>query len=71
MQDYKNRKFTLLEIMGVSAAFIMFMAIGMIMGGTAAGNDKVFYSGAALFSLGAVIAIYLLIKYGKKKEDDF
>ncbi|ACM92704.1 hypothetical protein NAMH_0662 [Nautilia profundicola AmH] len=71
MQDYKNRKFTLPEIMGVSAAFIMFMAIGMIMGGTAAGNDKVFYSGAALFSLGAVIAIYLLIKYGKKKEDDF
>jgi len=71
MQDYKDRKFTLPEIMGVSAAFIMFMAIGMIMGGTAAGNDKVFYSGAALFTLGAVIAVYLLIKYGKKKEDDF
>jgi len=71
MQDYKDRKFTLPELMGVSAAFIMFISIGMIMGGTAAGNDKVFYSGAALFTLGAVIAVYLLIKYGKKKEDDF
>ena len=71
MQDYKDRKFTLPEIAGVSAAFIMFIAIGMIMGGTAAGNDKVFYSGAALFSIGAVVAVYLLIKYGKKKEDDF
>jgi membrane protein DedA with SNARE-associated domain len=70
MQDYKGRKFTLPEIAGVSAAFIMFIAIGMIMGGTAAGNDKVFYLGAGLFSVGAVIAVYLLIKYGKK-EDDF
>jgi len=71
MKDYKDRKFTLPEIAGVSAAFIMFIAIGMIMGGTSVGNDKLFYSGAGLFSLGAVIAIYLLIKYGKKKEDDF
>jgi len=71
MQDYKDRKFTLPEIAGVSAAFIMFIAIGMIMGGTTAGNDKVFYSGAVLFSLGAVIAVYLLIKYGKKKDKDF
>ncbi|WP_456479303.1 hypothetical protein [Nautilia sp.] len=71
MQDYKDRKFTIPEIAGVSAAFIMFAAIGMIMGGTAAGNDKVFYSGAALFSIGAATAVYLLIKYGKKKEDDF
>ncbi len=67
MSDYKNRKFTLPEIMGVSAAFIMFAAVGMIMGGTASGNNGVFYTGAALFSLGAVIAVYLLIKYGKKR----
>jgi len=71
MNDYKDRKFTLPEIAGVSSAFIMFIAIGMIMGGTAAGNDRVFYSGAVLFSIGAVIAVYLLIKYGKKKEEDF
>jgi len=58
MQDYKDRKFTIPEIAGVSAAFIMFIAIGMIMGGTAAGNDKVFYSGAGLFSIGAVVAVY-------------
>jgi len=71
MQDYKDRKFTPAEIAGVSAAFIMFISIGMIMGGTAAGNDKVFYSGAALFSLGAAVAVYLLLKYGKKKDDNF
>jgi membrane protein DedA with SNARE-associated domain len=71
MQDYKDRKFTLPEIAGVSAAIFMFIAIGMIMGGTAAGNDKVFYSGAVLFSLGAIIAVYLLVKYGKNREDDF
>ncbi len=71
MQDYKDRKFTIPEIMGVSAAFIMFCAIGMIMGGTAAGNNAVFYSGAGLFTIGAGIALYLLIKYGKKKEEDF
>jgi len=69
MNDYKDRKFTLPEIAGVSAAFIMFIAIGMIMGGTAVGNDGVFYSGAVLFSIGAVIAVYLLIKYGKKEND--
>jgi len=69
MNDYKDRKFTKPELAGVSAAFIMFMSIGMIMGGTAAGNDKVFYAGAAFFSIGAVIAVYLLIKYGKKEED--
>ena len=69
MNDYKDRKFTLPEIAGVSAAFIMFIAIGMIMGGTAGGNDGVFYSGAVLFSIGAVVAVYLLIKYGKKEND--
>ena len=69
MQDYKDRKFTLPEIAGVSAAVIMFIAIGMIMGGTAAGNNSVFYVGAAIFSVGAIIAIYLLIKYGKKEND--
>ena len=71
MNDYKDRKFTVPELMGVSAAVIMFFSIGMIMGGTAAGNDKVFYSGAAFFTIGASIAVYLLIKYGKKKDEDF
>ena len=71
MQDYKDRKFTLPEIAGVSAAFIMFIGIGMIMGGTAVGNDKVFYTGDVFFVIGAIVAVYLLIKYGKKKEDNF
>jgi hypothetical protein len=57
--------------MGVSAAVIMFLSIGMIMGGTAAGNNKVFYSGAVFFTIGASIAVYLLLKYGKKKDEDF
>ncbi len=69
MQDYKNRKLTKSELAGVSAAFIMFIAIGMIMGGTAVGNDKVFYLGAFLFSIGAGVALYLLVKYGKKDKD--
>jgi len=69
MQDYENRKLTPAELAGVSAAFLMFIAIGMIMGGTAVGNDTVFYSGAGVFSIGAAIALYLLIKYGKKEED--
>ena len=69
MQDYKDRKFTIPELIGVSAAFIMFIAIGMIMSATASGNNKVFYSGVIFFSIGSIIAIYLLIKYGKKDED--
>jgi len=69
MQDYKDRKLTKSEIAGVSAAFIMFISIGMIMGGTSAGNDTVFYSGAALFTVGASIAVYLL--FAHKKEENF
>ena len=39
------------------------------MGGSAKGNDTIFYIGAFSFSIGAMIAIYLLVKYGKKDED--
>ena len=69
MNDYKDRKLTPQEFAGVSAALIMFFSIGMIMGGSAKGNDTIFYIGAFSFSIGAIIAIYLLVKYGKKDED--
>ena len=69
MKDYEDRKLTKSEIAGVTAAFLMFIAIGMIMGGTSAGNDTVFYTGAGVFSVGAAIALYLLFVH--KKEEDF
>ena len=69
MQDYENRKLTKPELAGVIAALIMFFSIGMIMGGSATGNDNLVLFGGGTFSIGAAIAIYLLIKYGKKDED--
>ncbi len=71
MKDYENRKLTKSEIAGVSAAIIMFLSIGMIMGGSAAGNDNLFFAGAGFFSLGAVIALYLLFKHKPKDVEDF
>jgi len=70
MQDYQNRKLTKGEKLGVSAAVIMFFSIGMIMGGTSAGNDKLVLIGGFIFSLGSAIALYLLFKY-KPKDEDF
>ena len=69
MQDYENRQLTKTELAGVIAAFLMFFATGMIMGGSSVGNNKVFYTGAVLFTLGAAIAVYLLFFHGKKEED--
>jgi len=70
MEDYKNRKLTPAEKAGVSAALLMFFGIGMIMGGSAAGNDGVFWGGTAVFAIGSAIALYLLFKY-KPKDEDF
>jgi hypothetical protein len=70
MQDYKDRKLTTGEKLGVSAAIIMFLSIGMIMGGSAAGNDRLVLIGGGIFSIGAVIALYLLFKH-KPKDEDF
>jgi len=70
MQDYKDRKLTKAEMVGVTAALLMFFGIGMIMGGSAAGNNGVFWGGVGVFSIGSAIALYLLFKY-KPKEDDF
>ena len=70
MEEYKDRKLTPAEKAGVSAAILMFFGIGMIMGGSASGNDTLFFSGVGIFSIGSGIALYLLIKY-KKEEDDF
>ena len=70
MEDYKNRKLTPAEKAGVSAAILMFFGVGMIMGGSASGNDALFFSGVGIFSIGSGIALYLLFKY-KKDENDF
>ena len=70
MQDYENRKLTSAEKAGVSAAILMFFGIGMIMGGSAAGNNPLFWSGTGIFAFGSAIALYLLFKY-KPKDEDF
>jgi hypothetical protein len=64
-----DRKLTLKEKLGVFAAIIMFLSIGMIMGGSSAGNMKLVYAGGGVFTLGALIAIWLLID-SKKDEDE-
>ena len=71
MQDYKDRKLTPAEKAGVTAAVLMFFGIGMIMGGSTAGNDFLFYSGVGVFSIGSAIALYLLFKYKPKEDNDF
>jgi len=66
-----DRKLTLKEKLGVTAAIMMFFAIGMMMGGGKAGNMPLTYSGAGLFTIGAVIAVWLIIDSNKnEKEDD-
>ncbi len=68
-----ERKLTFKEKMGVLAAIIMFLSIGMIMGGNAAGNVGLSYAGGGFFALGAVIAIWLLTTHKAKDEisDDY
>ena len=68
MKDYKDRKLTKAEITGVSAALLMFFGVGMIMGGSAAGDMPLFWSGVGLFAIGAAIALYLLFKYRPTEE---
>ena len=68
--DYKDRKLTPAEKAGVSAAVLMFFGIGMIMGGSSSGNMKLFWSGVGVFSIGSMIALYLLFKH-KPKDKDF
>ena len=70
MEDYKNRKLTKSEKAGVSAAILMFFGIGMIMGGSSSGNMKLFWSGVGIFSIGSIIALYLLFKH-KPKDENF
>ncbi|MEO1924185.1 MAG: hypothetical protein ABGX25_06725 [Nautiliaceae bacterium] len=71
MEDYKNRKLTKPELAGVIAALLMFFGVGMIMGGSASGNDTLFFAGVGLFSAGSAIALYLLFKYKPKEDNDF
>jgi len=71
MQDYKDRKLTPAELAGVIAAVLMFFGIGMIMGGSASGNNTLFFSGVGVFSIGSAIALYLLFKYKPKDDGDY
>ena len=66
-----DRKLTLKEKLGVAAAIMMFFAIGMMMGGGKAGNMPLSYSGAALFAIGAIIAVWLIITSKEKDDEEF
>jgi len=65
----EERKLTFREKLGVLSAIIMFLSIGMIMGGNGAGNMPLLYSGAAVFSIGAGIAIWLIMNSEDKEEE--
>jgi len=67
----EERKLTPAEKAGVSAAILMFFGVGMIMGGSASGNMKLFWSGVGVFSIGSGIALYLLFKYKPEDKQDF
>jgi len=67
----EERKLTLKEKLGVFAAIIMFLSIGMMMGGGKAGNLPLQYSGAGLFTLGAIIGVWLLVTAPEKDDEDF
>ena len=64
-----QRKLTIKEKAGILSAILMFFSIGMIMGGNSAGNMTLLYSGAGLFSIGAIIAIWLIINSEEKEEE--
>jgi len=67
----EERKLTLKEKLGVFAAIIMFLSVGMMMGGGKAGNLPLQYSGAGLFTLGAIIGVWLLVTAPEKDDEDF
>jgi len=71
MKNYEDRKLTPSEKAGVSAAVLMFFGVGMIMGGSSSGNMKLFWSGVGIFSIGSVIALYLLFKHKPEEKNDF
>ena len=65
-----NRKLTLKEKLGVFSAIIMFLSIGMIMGGSSAGNMNLVYAGGVIFTIGGAIAIWLIVDSKKDEEDE-
>ena len=65
----EERKLTGKEKAGVFSAIIMFLAIGMMMGGGKAGNMPLTYSGAGFFTIGAIIVVWLILT-SKEKDDD-
>jgi len=67
MEDYKNRKMTKNEKLGVFSAIGMFFAVGMMMGGNSAGNYYLMGAGATLMSIAGGTALYLLF-FAKKES---
>jgi hypothetical protein len=68
--EQETRKLTTREKFGVFSAIIMFLSIGMMMGGGKSGNMTLQYSGAGLFTLGAVIAVWLIVESNKNQKDE-
>ena len=66
----EDRKLTKDEKLGILSAVIMFFSIGAIMGGSSKGNTFVSTTGGITFAIGAIIAIYLIVKNKDKDEDD-
>jgi hypothetical protein len=69
--ENKERKLTFKEKMGVLAAILMFFAIGMMMGGGKAGNLPLQYTGAGFFTIGSLIAVWLLVTAPNKDDEEF
>lgn len=56
---------------GFLAMLAMFMGWGMVMGGGAAGNEIILYSGGTLLGVGALYLLYrlyVMIKAREKRE---
>ena len=67
----EKRKLSLKEKSGVTAAIMMFFAIGMMMGGGKAGNMPLTYSGAVMFAIGAGIGVWLIVTSEDKDKDEY
>ena len=65
----EERKLTFREKLGVFSAIIMFLSIGMIMGGSSVGNHTLLYIGSFIFTIGGLVAVWLIVD-SKKREDD-
>ncbi len=70
MKDYKDRKLTRKEKLGIFSAIGMFFAVGMMMGGNSAGNYYLMGAGALLMSITGISAYYLIFFGNKEKKEE-